>query len=96
MAKGNVRIQVSVSPAMLQRIDEEASLYGTTRSAICSTWIGEKVRNLDLQKDLMKQLLSEETLNNLMKYAMEAKFNGPMSKEDYEQLTIDLAQKVGG
>lgn len=95
MAKSNVRIQVSVSAEMLKRIDEEAKAYGTTRSAICSTWIGEKVRQLDLQADLIKQLLTEDNLNTLMKYAMEAKFNGSMPDADFEQLQLDLGKKVG-
>lgn len=87
------RIPLTLSKELVKRLDEEAKMAGTTRGAMLASWIADKVRQLDVQREMVKRLTSEENLNNLIKYAMEAKFNGKDDGIDYEQLALNLGQK---
>lgn len=90
------RVPLTLSRELVERLDEEAKMAGTTRGAMLASWIADKVRQLDIQREMLQRLTSEENLNNLIKYAMEAKFNGKTEEVDYEQLALNLGTKGDG
>lgn len=73
-----MRVSLNLSPEMLDRVDQEAKRLGTSRGAMLTTWVGEKIANLDMsrqfttsvQNDMlshMKEMFSDpEILKNLV------------------------------
>lgn len=54
-----MRVSINLSEEMLQRVDLEAKRLGTSRGAMLTTWIGEKVANLDLSRQFSEDLQAE-------------------------------------
>lgn len=51
-----MRISLNLSEEMLQRVDQEAKRLGTSRGAMLTTWIGEKVSQIDTNRQLVQSL----------------------------------------
>lgn len=70
-----MRVQVSVSDEMVNRVDEYAHKMGVSRSALCSMLIGQGIMNYDKSMDLLSlignkvgdNLLAEKTLEEMGK-----------------------------
>lgn len=45
-----MRVSLNLSEEMLERVDQEAKRLGTSRGAMLTTWIGEKISNLDMSR----------------------------------------------
>lgn len=84
-----MRISFNVNDTIAKRLDEEAKKIGTSRGAMLTTWIGEKIRTLDAVDQMVQQITSPDVMNLLMKYAMEAKFNTESTSQD-DQTNLDL------
>lgn len=86
-----MRVSFNVSEKIAKRLDEEAEKLGTSRGAMITTWIGEKLRTLDAVEQAIQQLTNPDVLNVVMKHAMEAKFNTETAEsERSEQTELDL------
>ena len=42
-----MKLQITVSDELCERIDRYAKMMGTSRSAICAVWIGQGVMGFD-------------------------------------------------
>lgn len=68
------RISITLSDSMLKRVDSEAKKIGTTRGAMLTTWVGEKINSLDMSKTLFKDMFNSETFQEFSaKYMAELK-----------------------
>ena len=65
------KISIKLSTEMLEKVDQEASKLGTTRGAMLTTWIGEKINALEQSRAFMNQLMKEETLRKLRDFTVE-------------------------
>lgn len=54
---GKMKIQVTIDDEVVKKLDEYAKLFGTSRSAICSVAIGEKL--LSYEKTINENISSE-------------------------------------
>lgn len=66
-----MRIQINLSDRILKRVDEEAELLGTSRGAMLTTWIGEKINNIDQTRALLKDLSSTDTIKDMASFILE-------------------------
>lgn len=65
------KISINLSTEMLKKVDQEASKLGTTRGAMLTTWIGEKVNALEQSRAFIEQLMKQETLRKLSDFTVE-------------------------
>ena len=87
-----MRITINLNEEILARVDEEARRIGTSRGAMLTTWIGEKVRSLDMTQLWMEKLTDQQTIEKMAKMIRE---------QDQELRTIqpglfDDADDLGG
>lgn len=66
-----MRIQINLSDEILARVDQEAKKIGTSRGAMLTTWIGEKVNNLDQTKALLENFSKSDTFKELASIFLE-------------------------
>lgn len=66
-----MRIQINLSDRILKRVDEEAELLGTSRGAMLTTWIGEKINNIDQTRAIMKDFSKTDTFRDITSYFLE-------------------------
>lgn len=66
-----MRIQINLSDRILKRVDEEAELLGTSRGAMLTTWIGEKINNIDQTRAIMKDFSKTDTFRDITSYFFE-------------------------
>lgn len=66
-----MRIQINLSDRILKRVDEEAELLGTSRGAMLTTWIGEKINNIDQTRAIMKDFSKTDTFRDITSYFIE-------------------------
>lgn len=52
-----MRIQINLNEELLKRVDEEARKIGTSRGAMLTTWIGEKINSLDYSRTMFQQVM---------------------------------------
>ena len=48
-----MRIQINLSDEIFERVDQEAKRIGTSRGAMLSTWIVEKINDIDKTKAIL-------------------------------------------
>lgn len=61
-----MRISINLNDAILEKVDAEAKKLGTTRGAMLTTWIGEKINALEQTRSFLTQLQSEENMRRVM------------------------------
>lgn len=66
-----MRIQINLSDEILKRVDQEAKKIGTSRGAMLTTWIGEKINNLDQTKALLENFSKSDTFKDFANYFLE-------------------------
>ena len=66
-----MRIQINLSDKILKRVDEEAENIGTTRGAMLTTWIGEKINTIDQTRAILKDLSSSDTIKDMASFILE-------------------------
>lgn len=66
-----MRITINLNPGILERVDQEAQRLGTSRGAMLTTWIGEKVNALETTRLWMEKLTQEQTINELTQKAID-------------------------
>lgn len=66
-----MRIQINLSDEILSRVDQEAKKIGTSRGAMLTTWIGEKINNLDQTKALLDNFSKSDTFKELASIFLE-------------------------
>lgn len=66
-----MRIQINLSDEILKRVDQEAKKLGTSRGAMLTTWIGEKINNLDQTKALLENFSKSDTFKELASIFLE-------------------------
>lgn len=66
-----MRITINLNDSILAKVDAEAEKLGTTRGAMLTTWIGEKINNLEQTRAFLQQLQSEENLRKMRDLAEE-------------------------
>lgn len=54
-----MRVSLNLSEEMLARVDQEAKRLGTSRGAMLTTWIGEKINNLDMSRQFTEAVQSD-------------------------------------
>ncbi len=66
-----MKVQVTVSDEMVNKIDKYASLMGISRSALCATFIGQGIMGYDktyeMLDDFVEKELSKSNENKLEK-----------------------------
>lgn len=60
-----MRITINLNDSILAKVDAEAERLGTSRGAMLTTWIGEKINTLEQTRALMNQLNNEATIRRL-------------------------------
>lgn len=60
-----MRITINLNESILAKVDAEAQKLGTSRGAMLTTWIGEKINNLENTRALLNQLQNEATIRKL-------------------------------
>lgn len=48
-----MRIQINLSDEILERVEQEAKRVGTSKGAMLSTWIADKINDIDLTKAIL-------------------------------------------
>lgn len=66
-----MRIQINLSDRILKRVDEEAELLGTSRGAMLTTWIGEKINNIDQTRAILKDISNSDTFKDMASFMLE-------------------------
>ena len=66
-----MRIQINLSDKILKRVDEEAELLGTSRGAMLTTWIGEKINNIDQTRAILKDISNSDTFKDMASFMLE-------------------------
>lgn len=66
-----MRIQINLSDRILKRVDEEAELLGTSRGAMLTTWIGEKINNIDQTRAILKDISNSDTFKDMASFMFE-------------------------
>lgn len=66
-----MRIQINLSDRILKRVDEEAELLGTSRGAMLTTWIGEKINNIDQTRVILKDISNSDTFKDMASFMLE-------------------------
>lgn len=66
-----MRIQINLSDRILKRVDEEAELLGTSRGAMLTTWIGEKINNIDQTRAIIKDFSNTDTIREMTSFILE-------------------------
>lgn len=66
-----MRITINLNPGILERVDQEAKRIGTSRGAMLTTWIGEKVYSLETTRLWMEKLTNEQTIKELTQKAID-------------------------
>lgn len=61
-----MRIQINLNEEILEKVDQEAKRLGTSRGAMLTTWIGEKINNLDMTKTLMTSMFDSPLFKEMM------------------------------
>lgn len=61
-----MRITINLNDSILAKVDAEAEKLGTTRGAMLTTWIGEKINSLEQTRALLNQLNNETVIRRLM------------------------------
>lgn len=64
-----MRITINLNEEILARVDAEAKKLGTSRGAMLTTWVGEKIRAIDNTENLLKQLTDAKTIQQLTELA---------------------------
>lgn len=87
-----MRITINLNPDILSRVDAEAKRLGTSRGAMLTTWIGEKIHNLEQARLWMEKLQDEKTIRQLMEVSAK------LEKENREIMPslFDDADDLGG
>ena len=60
-----MRITINLNDSILAKVDAEAEKLGTSRGAMLTTWIGEKINSLEQTRALMSQIQNEATIRRL-------------------------------
>ena len=60
-----MRITINLNEEILARVDEEARRIGTSRGAMLTTWVGEKIRAIDNTEAMLKQLTDARTIQQM-------------------------------
>lgn len=66
-----VRITINLNEEILAKVDAEAKRIGTSRGAMLTTWIGEKVNSLELSRELISKINNEEMLHKILEKSRE-------------------------
>ena len=66
-----MRIQINLSDRILKRVDEEAELLGTSRGAMLTTWIGEKINTIDQTRAIMRDFSNTDTFRDMASFIIE-------------------------
>lgn len=61
-----MRITISLSDEMLKKVDEQARKLGTSRGAMLTTWIGEKINSLQTTEQLFQNMFNDDLFKDLM------------------------------
>lgn len=48
-----MRLQITISDEIVEKIDKYAKMLGISRSAICATWIGQGVMGYDKANEMI-------------------------------------------
>lgn len=86
-----MRVSINLSEEMLQRVDQEAKRLGTSRGAMLTTWIGEKINSMDRNQELIQALTNHlsDQLGDQMKVLLQGSAEGkPLSDLFEEQMTL--------
>lgn len=86
-----MRVSINLSEEMLQRVDQEAKRLGTSRGAMLTTWIGEKINSMDRNQELIQALTNHLTdqLGDQMKVLLQGSAEGkPLNDLFEEQMTL--------
>lgn len=87
----SVRLTVSVSPEINERLEKEAVRLATTKNAVVVAWISDRIRSLDsmtvTKDDILDRILKPEVLNELFPQFVEL-----MEKQGI-QTTLDLGKE---
>lgn len=86
-----MRVSINLSEEMLQRVDQEAKRLGTSRGAMLTTWIGEKINSMDRNQELIQALTNHLTdqLGDQMKVLLKGSAEGkPLNDLFEEQMTL--------
>lgn len=60
-----MRITINLNEEILARVDQEARKLGTSRGAMLTTWVGEKIRAIDNTEAIIKQLTDAQTIQQM-------------------------------
>lgn len=70
-----MRVQINLSDDILTKVEAEAKRLGTTRGAMLTTWIGEKINTLDQTRAMLNEITKKENFeefNRLLKVIMQS------------------------
>lgn len=60
-----MRISINLNEETLKRVDEEAKKLGTSRGAMLTSWIGEKIQNLDMSRSFLNEAFQDKLIEAL-------------------------------
>lgn len=66
-----MRIQINLSDEILKRVDQEAKKLGTSRGAMLTTWIGEKINTIDQTKAILENFSKSDAFKDFANYFQE-------------------------
>ena len=60
-----MRISINLNDETLKRVDEEAKKLGTSRGAMLTSWVGEKIQNLDMSRSFLNEAFQDKLIEAL-------------------------------
>lgn len=79
-----MRVSINLSAEMLDRVDQEAKRLGTSRGAMLTTWVGEKIATLD-----MSRRFTSDVQDNMLKFLKESLSDPDVMKNIVAASSID-------
>lgn len=76
-----MRITVNLSEETLKKVDDEAKKLGTSRGAMLTTWIGEKVNSLEQTRALFEQMFNNPQINKFIAEELAKKEDKKVAKK---------------
>lgn len=70
-----MRISINLSPEMLKRVDAEAKRIGTSRGAMLTTWVGEKISQIDSNRQMFQNI--NDDIVSLLADVIQKQFTNP-------------------
>ena len=77
-----MRLSINVSEETNKRLTEQAKRIGTSKGAMITMWVNEKLNAIDTSDKLISGLFQSEAFKEMMSKEMVEKYSKEVNKDD--------------